>query len=449
MQRNHRGIKWLMALVSLVVFMGLGASLTSAHAATIDGSLYVTAAKVVNGPDFKPAETINVEYHLEFGNVALHSGDEITIPLPDNLKSSKTDTFDVTGPDGKTVIGTGTVDKGGQTVTVTLNEKVENLDDKVLDLYIATKYAGDEYGEQTVNFPNNHDDTINIVENTANLSKKGELQDNNTIKWTVLVNRQELEMANLKIHDTIGDNQTMVPGVTVSKAVWTSTTGYKREKPALSADKYQVSYTDDGFDLTFNDTVTDMYTIDYYTTVDDPSVIADGYVFKNRAELTWGSGSSGSREPEVANGKVSTTGSNSGNGNGTITGNEDQDGDGDIDENGDIDVDGDPDTGTVDTDEGTEDAVTTPTTPTKKQPAKRTTKQPTTTTKKQAVKGTSTTGTASHHVRPVVVTQGPTRVLHSANAKLPQTNEQTTSWATIGIGLLMGSGLWALIRRRP
>ncbi|MGY5340767.1 collagen binding domain-containing protein, partial [Levilactobacillus spicheri] len=56
--------------------------------------------------------------------------------------------------------------------------------------------------------------------------------------------------------------------------------------------------------------------IDYYTKIDDPSVINDGYVFRNEAEMSWGSGSGGGSNKEVANGKVSTTGKNTGSGNG-------------------------------------------------------------------------------------------------------------------------------------
>ncbi|MDT6979840.1 collagen binding domain-containing protein [Levilactobacillus zymae] len=445
MRNNHRFTKWLIALVSLLALVVCGRT-THAQAATIDGSPYVTSAKVTNGPDFKLVDTINVEYHLEFGSTALHNGDKITIPLPDNLKSSKESTFDVTGPDGETVIGTGHVAKGGNSIEITLNEKVENLDNKVLDLKIATKYAGTNYGEQDVNFPNNHHDKINIVEDLANLSKKGVIQDNNTVRWTVLVNRQELEMKNLKVEDTIGAHQTMIHDVTVSKAYWVSPTSYKRETPALAADEYTVNYTDEGFTLKFKDTVNDMYAIDYYTKVDDPSLIHSGYVFTNQATMTWGGGTSGTPNSEKANGKVSTSSTNSGSGNGNNVdkdGNEDKDGDGDIDENGNTDI-TDPGTGTIDVDAGTEtpaeEAAREKEEAAKKQPAKVTAK-----TKTQKAK--TAAATKAQAVKPVVATQSHAKRAHNGT-KLPQTNEQVGwNWAAFaGLSLLMVTTA-AVIRR--
>lgn len=481
MSKNHQVLKWLMLLMSLVLFTVLGQRATTAQAATIAGDQYITNASVQNGPDFKPVDTINVHYHLEFGNTDLHSGDVVTVSLPDNLKSSKSSTFDVLGPDNKTVIGQGTVTKGGDKIEVTLNEKVEGLTDKELDLYIATKYNGTSLGEQNVLFPNNDQDVINIVSNEANLSKKGTIQDNGTVKWTILVNRQELTLKNLQVKDTIGANQTMIKGLTISEAYWTDElhTTYKREQTQLVEGKdYTVTYHDGGFDVKFNETVQKMMTIDYYTTIDNPAETHDGYIYRNQAIMSWGGGTSGTPNSEEANGKVSTTDKNSGTGNGANGGSEPENpepkpnpdpdpkpnpdpdpkpnpdpdpkpnpkpnpGEPDPEkpttepnENG--DVDGDKDTGTIDTDGGTDAAKPTP--DDKKQPV---TKKTATTTHahQRAARATATTP-RSHNA--VAVAKS---ARHTANGRLPQTNERTTPATVMGLALLSGSVLVAIYRR--
>ncbi|KJW12325.1 Ig-like domain-containing protein [Levilactobacillus spicheri] len=446
MKKNHQVLKWLILMVGALVVMFVGQRTLTAQAASIDGSSYVTSAKVTNGPDFKPGDTIYVNYHLEFGDTPLHSGDVITVPLPDNLKSSKTDTFDIYAPDGKTVIGQAQVTKGGQSVEVTLNDKAEGMSNKNLDLTLATKYNGNEYGEQDVNFPNNHEDEINIVPNDANLSKKGTLQDDNTVKWTVLVNRRELELKNLKVTDTIGPNQTMIKDVTVSKAYWESNSTYKREKPALvEGQDYTVTYNDGGFDLAFTDTVSDMIAIDYYTKIDDPSVINDGYVFRNEAEMSWGSGSGSGSNKEVANGKVSTTGKNTGSGNGdSNTGTDIDEGNngGEPGGNGDLDGDGNPDTGTVDVDGGTE----TDQEQTDREGEENATKQPNQPTKSKTAtkKATQATPTAKQAAGAQALSQSNRR---NHTGKLPQTNE-ARSWARVaGLGLLTSTVALAAGRR--
>ncbi|HIW71318.1 MAG TPA: hypothetical protein H9875_01695 [Candidatus Levilactobacillus faecigallinarum] len=452
MKNNRSVIKWLIMLVSMVAMVFLGQQQVTAQAATIDGSSYVTSAKVLNGPNFKVNSTINVEYHLEFGDTPLHSGDVISIPLPDNLKSSKSDTFNVTGPDGKTVIGTATVAKGGNTIEVTLNEKAEGLTDKVLDLKIATKYNDKKFGEQPVNFPNNITDQINIEPDLDNMTKKGTIQDDNTIKWSVVVNRQNLTMKNLEIADTIGPKQTMVPPVKVSEAYWVDDIvggTYIRENTPVSADDYTVTYSDSGFNLKFKKPVEQMVVIDYTTKITDTSVIDDGYVFTNDAQMKWGAGTNGGPNLDNASGKVSTTSKNEGSGNGNAGNN----GDTDVDENnegkddeddinvepdvnGDLDPDGTPD---VDTDGGTE---------TPEEEAEREAEEEAQANKqkpsKTPAKAKDTTKTATKHAtvkhqaaKPAALVSH-AKARHTTRGKLPQTNEQR-NWAPItGAALLAG-----------
>ncbi|MCW3779352.1 collagen binding domain-containing protein [Levilactobacillus namurensis] len=458
MSKKYKVVQWLLLLVATVVVVFWGQAQLTAQAATIDGSQYLTTAKVTNGPDFKVSDTVNIQYHLEFGDLALHNQDVISVPLPDNLKSSRDDTFNVTAPDG-TVIGVGKVTKGGDKVEVTLNEKVEGLKDKEMTLNLATKYNGTATGEQPVNFPNDHHDVINIVPDLANISKKGTIQeDTNQVKWTVLVNRQPIEMKNLTVKDKIGDNQTMIPGLTITEAHWRDDVvggTYVRETtPLVEGQDYTVTYTSDGFTVKFNDTVTEMYAIDYYTSIDDPSVVQDGYVFRNKADLTWGAGTNGGTNKESANGKVSTSSKNTGSGNGNAGGT-------DVDENGgneggdngsvepgdnvDVDGDGKPDTGTTDIDGGNETAQEEKDREAEEQETankEAASKQPTATTKPSS-KPANTQKAANAHV--VGVSQAHRR---AAQGKLPQTSDAKTQTAVYGLVLLTGTLIAGILRRQ-
>ncbi|MFC6181636.1 Ig-like domain-containing protein [Lactiplantibacillus daowaiensis] len=337
MKRKQQVWRWLLGFVSLIGLLIMTQLVTpvKAAAANFDASNYITSAQVTNGPDFKPADTVDIQYKLDFGSQELKSGDTVTIPLPSNLKAKTVgDTFDVVDTDG-TVVGTAEVFDGE--VVITMNSALEGKTNDKMTLNLATKYRGDDYGEKDVVFNDKNTSQINIVDNDANLSKKGTIQDNGTIKWTILVDRRELEMKNLKISDTIGDNQAMIKDITVYNGEWTSNSSYKRKNEISSSD-YSVTYNDKGFDLAFNNTVSNLVVIDYYTEVTDKTLIDSGYKFRNKAIMTWGGGTSGGPNSEEANGKVSSSNGNSGSGSG--------------DENETTEEPDDGDTGTTDTDDG-------------------------------------------------------------------------------------------------
>ncbi|WP_236008224.1 collagen binding domain-containing protein [Levilactobacillus andaensis] len=483
MKKNSQVWKLLIGLVSLVMLLVI--STVPVKAATNhSGAEFTTSAKVTNGPDFKHADTIDIQYKLDFGSTPIHNGDTITLDLPANLKAKTPgDTFDVLDTDG-TVIGKAVVSDGK--VVMTMNAALEGKTNDKLTVNLATKYRGEDSGEKDVIFDLKDNQTstsvINMVTNEANLSKKGVLQDDGTIKWTILVNRQEITMKNLEISDTIGDYQEMIHGVTVSNAHWVDTTNYKREKPAMTEDDYKITYSDQGFTLKFNDTVSNLVTIDYYTKVTDTSLIDSGYKFKNKAIMTWGGGASGGKHSEEANGKVSSSngngavgggdnnegngnennggnegnggnennGGNEGNGNENNGGNE---GNGNNGNNG-GDTDGvetseeeeDDTTGTIDVDGGTEtDAEEAAredkegeslTNQAEKKPAKKAKA------KKSQVKAAKVSGvTATEH-------PGKTTTKGKTNTKLPQTGDRVNGVAVLsGSIVLMILGSAAVIRR--
>ena len=217
---------WLLGLVSLVAVLFFSWTTPAQAATNHNASEFTTSASVLNGPDFKHADTIDIQYEMDFGSTALHDGDTITIDLPANLKAKTPgDTFDVTDESGMK-IGEAVVSDGQ--VVITMNDALEGKTNDKLKVNLTTKYRYEDTGEKDVVFNLQNGETstsqINIVANEANLSKKGTLQSDGTIKWTILVNRNELTMSNVKVTDTIGDYQSMIEGVEVYNGEWSSTT---------------------------------------------------------------------------------------------------------------------------------------------------------------------------------------------------------------------------------
>ncbi|WP_421428874.1 collagen binding domain-containing protein [Lactiplantibacillus plantarum] len=321
MKLSKRGLFWLLGLVSFAILLLFSQPLGAQAATNYHAKDYTTAASVINGPDFKHADTIQIQYQMSFGDTAFKAGDTVTIDMPANLEPRTVGaTFDVTDAETGTVIGTG-VGGDGQ-VVLTMNSAIEGKTNVKIDVNLGMKYRYDDLGEQDVVFDTQDgQDTsvINMVANEANMSKKGTIdKENGTIKWTLLVDRREITMKNLSIADTIGDHQQMIKGIEVYNGEWSSANTYKR-RDKLSDDAYQVNYSDNGFDLKFNDTVSNLVVIDYYTNITDTELIDQNYHFKNKAVMEWGGGTSGGKNSEEANGKVYEKVVNGGSGTGDLS----------------------------------------------------------------------------------------------------------------------------------
>ncbi|KZT79207.1 hypothetical protein Nizo1840_2684 [Lactiplantibacillus plantarum] len=283
MKLSKRGIYWLLGLVSFAILLLFSQSVTAQAATNYHAKDYTTSAAVINGPDFKHADTIQIQYKMSFGDTAFKAGDTVTIDMPDNLVPRTVGaTFDVTDAETGAVIGTGVVGDNGQ-VILTMNSAIEGKTNVKIDVNLGMKYRYDDLGEQDVVFDTQDgQDTsvINMVANEANMSKKGTIdKENGTIKWTLLVDRRD----------------------------------------KLSDDAYQVNYSDNGFDLKFNDTVSNLVVIDYYTKITDTELIDQNYHFKNKAVMEWGGGTSGGKNSEEANGKVYEKVVNGGSGTGDLS----------------------------------------------------------------------------------------------------------------------------------
>ncbi|MFC6290312.1 collagen binding domain-containing protein [Levilactobacillus angrenensis] len=452
MSKNSKVWRLLIGLFSLVFVLVVSQAATPAKAATNhNGADFTTSASVTNGPDFKHVDTIDIQYNLDFGSTPIHDGDTITLDFPANLRGKTPgDTFDVIDQDG-TVIGKAVVSDTG--VVITMNNALEGKTNDKLTLNLATKYRGDDYGEQNVVFPlengGSSTSTINLVKDEANLSKKGVIQDNGTIKWTILVNRQEVDLENLTVSDTIGDHQELIEGITVSNAHWTSKTQYQREKPALKEDTdYKVTYNGTtGFDVKFNDTVSNLVAIDYYTKITDETLTHSGYKFRNKAVMSWGGGTGDGKYSEQANGSVSSSTGNSGSGGGDVneTNEEEED-----EDTGTIDVDGGTETDEEEAAREEEEAKDEAAKEADKNASQNQAAKEKAAAKKAAAKKAAAAKAAAkaQHVAPATATQtaGTTT---TRNTKLPQTREADNTVASLmGVTALLVTLGGAWIRRR-
>jgi len=229
--------------------------------------------------------------------------------------------------------------------------------------------------------------------------------------------------------------------VTVSNAHWNSSTSYTREKPAMTeGTDYNVTYNDNGFDLSFANTVSNLVTIDYYTKVTDPSLIDSGYKFRNNAVMTWGGGSTGGKHSEEANGKVSSSKGNSGSGSGDVNEtNEEED---------------DEDTGTIDVDGGTETDAEETAREEKEQAAtekEAAAKKAAKANKAAAKKAAAAKATAAKAKKAAAATatQTPGTTTTAKNTKLPQTQEANGQSASVlGVTVFLATLGGAVIRRR-
>ncbi|MCF6161399.1 MAG: Ig-like domain-containing protein [Furfurilactobacillus sp.] len=323
--KNSRLINWL--LIMFTVMIGFIFNTQTAQAATY-GNEFITSGTITNGPNFSYASNVNVRYDWAVPNdVHIAANDQMKIQLPDALRVSKESTFPLLADDG-TELGTVDVKTDG-TMVVTFNETAATLSDLHGTITFSTKLnaATVGLGEQNVPFETNNGtltSPVIVSPSTNNLSKKGSFTtDNNgnpAIKWTILVNRNELPMENVKVSDIITDaDQQLVPdSITVSNGHWTdpiTQASYKRDETLTAGTDYTVSVTGDSFETTFAKLDSQMVVIDYLTTFKDPAVASDGSsIFRNTATMSWGTNGSGTNTEKATASVKQTAGSGTGSG---------------------------------------------------------------------------------------------------------------------------------------
>ena len=316
---------------------------TEVSAAAYTSSDLISSAKIIDqDKTYNYSSSVGVEYQWDTTgtDIKLQKDDTLTMELPEQLRSnSKAGVpFDVKDEHGN-VIGSAVVNKDN-TVTVTFNENVENFNDTTGSIVINSGIGVSENadpGLNTVTFPTQNgpqDSNLNIVPVDKNITKKGvigtDANGDAIVTWTILANRNELDLGNLNVYDTITDKNLsyMAGSLTVYEASWTNNAKQTYTKGKVLTEgangDYTLNETGNGFDLHIPNSNKQMYAITFQTKVDDPALASDGEtVFKNKAEMTWGKpGVDGETPRESASGSVTSTpdGGNSGSGGGNYTG---------------------------------------------------------------------------------------------------------------------------------
>ena len=300
----------------------------------------ITSGSIYNptNKDYSYSSNVPLEYHYDssYLDQPLKNGDTLTIEIPAPLTVKNGDTFDIKDDDGN-VIGSAVLTPGSNNLVITFNEEVEKLDhvsgDINLDGCIGIDKDKGQIGQNDVNFPtvngNQTSDLIIRPSSENDISKKGVLgtdEDGNAIvTWTILANRNELNLKELSVTDIMKDSNLEpidMDSIVVQKAVWKDKdTGVYSRKDVV--DNYTVTPSGNGFTLDFNNPEPNqMYAIRFQTKLKDPSQATDGTVFKNSASMEASYGGSGSGGG-VINGNTSASvsgNSNSGSGNGNKKG---------------------------------------------------------------------------------------------------------------------------------
>lgn len=328
-KKLHTFLAAFVAALGLVVLV-FASHPSEAQAADYTSSDMVTEAYITDqNKTYNYTNSVGLTYKLS--HESIKKGDTLTIDLPEELYIKEVgDQFSVTDNDGN-VIGTGILTESGQ-IKIIFNDNIDDFNGTLtIDKGIGINSSKTEIGNNTVTFPTVNGDqnsTLKIKENSENdISKKGTLgKDENgdsIITWSILVNRNELDLKNLVVNDlNISSGLDFVDGsLTIRKASWVDKNTGSYSKGSDVTNKYPVTYDKNGMPSTINfgDTGTQMFVISFQTKLENPSQAEDGTVFHNEASMTGSYNTTGNNPNEFeSNTSADVSGkTNSGNGSGT------------------------------------------------------------------------------------------------------------------------------------
>ncbi|MFR3683603.1 MAG: Spy0128 family protein [Enterococcus sp.] len=160
--------------------------------------------------DENPAvKDANIKIHFDWAldnTETILNGDYFTYQLPEYFSVHNPVTDDLKKEDGD-VMGAFSLDQNGL-LTVTFNDKNENLSDRqgTIDLRTELNIKTDtETVEIPTNITDKDGDEIKIVLPVvkADISKKGIIESDNTVTWTIVVNEEKRDLRNVIIRDTL------------------------------------------------------------------------------------------------------------------------------------------------------------------------------------------------------------------------------------------------------
>ncbi|WP_129045663.1 LPXTG cell wall anchor domain-containing protein [Companilactobacillus metriopterae] len=320
--------KIIIVLFGLFIILG-NIKPTTVSAASYSSSDIISSAEISsNKPSYSYSSSVSLTYEFDASGVELKNGDTLTIDLPEQLKVSKPGTtFDITNELGE-VIGNVTLN-ADNTISVNFTN-VEGVDDlkgkiEINDGITPSKNANVGMNDvvfETMNGEQHSD--MNIAVSTSNTSKKGVLgqddEGNPVITWSILVNRNELDLGTINVEDRITDPnlEYILGSASIYEATWKSDGIYNTGRE-LNSGEYIMQEMTDGVNVTIPDAGAQMYVIKLQTKVVPPELANDGTtVFRNNASMTWngnGTGEGSVAGEDSSSAKV-TSNVNTGNGSG-------------------------------------------------------------------------------------------------------------------------------------
>lgn len=218
---------WLISIVSLVLaLISLGIfSINTSQAATIpmtgtsaaDATIYDSSGnQVSNSNTLMTYQTFKVSYDWTIpSNQAIANGDTASVQLPSNVVTQTDLSVPIIDKAGNN-IGTFSVVKNSQTGTITFNQNLAATDSPRIGTLVFYANGNNATDVNNVQF---------VVNKYGWISGTTNGTEPTTLSWNIALNSAGNSLTNVKLVDTMGPNQTFVPGSVSAQTGYYSSTG--------------------------------------------------------------------------------------------------------------------------------------------------------------------------------------------------------------------------------
>nr|UKS68063.1 hypothetical protein G8766_02195 [Lactococcus garvieae] len=288
-------MKKIIALVLLVITIIIYPTIAEAKEYSNKDTLINVTLE--NGPQFYPGSNIKIKMEFDLTHQEVEPNDTLVLDLPENLEIDSSTEINFMDGSGH-LLATGKVVQNK--IVITFTENVRNKQDVHGFIDISLKMKPDTFplGKNIIEFETKNGlipIEIEVQERKDDISKKGKLiklaDGTSAIRWTMVVNRNNLKTTNMILSDVIKDEElTYIEGsakVYIGEWVDLNKSAYKRRTLLTEGIDYKREESLDGVTLFFNEG-TSMYVVDLLTKPKNPQLLdKTGVKFNNTAHLMW------------------------------------------------------------------------------------------------------------------------------------------------------------------
>ncbi|WP_285015663.1 Ig-like domain-containing protein [Lactococcus garvieae] len=288
-------MKKIIALVLLVITIIIYPTIAEAKEYSNKDTLINVTLE--NGPQFYPGSNIKIKMEFDLTHQEVEPNDTLVLDLPENLEIDSSTEINFMDGSGH-LLATGKVVQNK--IVITFTENVRNKQDVHGFIDISLKMKPDTFplGKNIIEFETKNGlipIEIEVQERKDDISKKGKLiklaDGTSAIRWTMVVNRNNLKTTNMILSDVIKDEElTYIEGSTkvyIGEWVDLNKSAYKRRTLLTEGVDYKREESLDGVTLFFNEG-TSMYVVDLLTKPKNPQLLdKTGVKFNNTAHLMW------------------------------------------------------------------------------------------------------------------------------------------------------------------